>query len=285
VVGVTHAGGLAAQQPFSFWHDVGSQMHEPPEHRSPTPQAAPGPQVQTPEGEQVSASVATHGAQALPMAPQELGEKAVHTFPVQQPVGHVLALHTQAPPEQAWPETQGAEVPQRHSPALEQLSAAVESHAAQAVPATPHVANADVVQFAPAQHPAAQLVGVQPVHTPPSSQFWMAGQAEHAEPFPPHIPLTFPGSHVLPEQHPLGQEVPLQTHAPLTHSCPRTHAGPDPQVQRPAPEQPSASIPQVWQRVPAVPQTAADGTSHTRPWQHPVGHEPGVQTHVPLTHA
>lgn len=283
MVGVTHAWGLAAQQPFR--HDVGSQMHAPFEHRSPTPQAAPGPQVQTPDGEQVSASVATHGAQALPMAPQDVGDKAVHTFPVQQPVGHVLELHTQAPPEHAWPETQGANVPQRHSPALEQLSAAVGSQGAQAVPAIPHVANADVVQFAPAQQPFAQLVGVQPVHTPPSSQFCIAGQAEHAEPFPPHTPLAFPGSHVLPEQHPLGQEVPLQTHAPLTHSWPAAHSGPEPQVQRPAPEQPSASFPQAWHVAPAVSHATADGTSHTRPSQHPVGHEPGVQAHVPLTHS
>jgi hypothetical protein len=169
VVGVTHAGGLPWQQPFG--HDVGSQMHAPPEHRSPTPQAAPGPQVQTPDGEQVSASLATHGAQALPMPPQALGVKGVHTFPVQHPVGHVEALHTQAPPEQTCPATQGAEVPQRHAPALEQLSAVVELHGPQATPATPHVANADVVQFAPAQQPFGQLVGVQPVHTPPSSQF------------------------------------------------------------------------------------------------------------------
>jgi hypothetical protein len=93
----------------------------------------------------------------------------------------------------------------------------------------------------------------------------MVGQAEHAEPFPPHIPLAFPGSHVLPEQHPLGQEVPSQTHAPLAHTCPATHSGPEPHVQRPALEQPSASIPHVWHVVPAVPHTAADGTSHTRP--------------------
>ena len=176
-------------------------------------------------------------------------------------------------------------MPQLHAPAAEQLSVAEATHAAHAAPATPHVANCDAVHVAPAQHPLGQLLGVQPVHTPPSAQFCADGHAEHAEPPPPQAPLPLPGSHVPFEQHPLGQEVPLQTHAPFRHTCPFTQAGPEPHVQTPALEHRSASVPQVTHATPAVPHAAADATSHTLPRQQPVGHEPLVQVHVPPTHA
>jgi hypothetical protein len=246
-------------------HDIELQTQTPPEHIWPTPQAGPAPQLQTPEGEQLSASLELQETQAIPSVPQLANTDVVHVAPLQHPPGHEVELQMHLPCEQTCPGPQGPDDPQLHAPAAEQLSALAATHAEQATPATPQVANAEVSQVAPEQQPLGQLAAVQPVQAPPASQFWFDGQVAHAEPPPPHIASLVPGSHVLPEQHPWGQEVPLHTHAPRTHICPVVHAAPEPQVQAPLAEQPSATAPHATHASPAVPHARLEAGSHTLP--------------------
>jgi hypothetical protein len=172
-----------------------------------------------------------------------------------------------------------------HCPFAEQLSEIVGSQAEQAVPATPQLANAGVLQFAPAQHPFGQLEAVHPVHTPAALQIWLAGHAEHAVPPLPQAPLSLPDSHVLPLQQPLGQEVPLHTQTPPTQTCPVPHAAPVPQAHAPEVVHRLAWAPQATQAAPPVPHAPVDGVSQTLPWQQPVGQDVALQTQLPPTHA
>ena len=96
-------------------------------------------------------------------------------------------MHTQLPPTHACPAPHAAEDPHLQTPAVEQLFAIVESHAAQAAPPTAHVAKAGAVHVAPEQQPLAQLVEVQLVQTW-FAQFWggVEGQMEHPVPPEPH---------------------------------------------------------------------------------------------------
>jgi hypothetical protein len=277
---------LPVQHPSG--HDAELQTHTPFEHVCPTAQAALAPQLQTPEGEQLSASLMLQVTHATPSVPQLPNIEVVHVSPLtppQHPSGHEVELQMQCPATQVCPVPHGPDVPQLHAPAVEQLFALDAAQGTQAAPATPQVVNVDVSHVAPAQHPSGQLVGVQPVQVPASLQFCSEGHAVHPEPPAPHIPVALPGSHVLPEQQPFGHEVPLHTHAPSTHTCSAVHFGPDPQTHAPALEQPLASAPQDTHAAPAVPHASTDATSHTLPWQHPVGHDVDVQAHIPPTHA
>ncbi len=58
---------LLVQQPVR--HDVGVHSHDPLTQTCPVAQAAPGPQRHPPDGEQLSASVGSHGMHALPSVP------------------------------------------------------------------------------------------------------------------------------------------------------------------------------------------------------------------------
>lgn len=80
-----------------------------------------------------------HAAHAAPGAPHAVTVGVVQTFPSQQPFGHEVTSQTHAPWEQWRPCVQGAPVPQRQSPLLEQLSVSTGSHATQLAPPEPHV--------------------------------------------------------------------------------------------------------------------------------------------------
>ena len=173
--------------------------------------------------------------------------------------------------------------PQLHCPDDEQLSVVEALHCTQATPAVPQLAKSDVSQLAPEQHPVAQFVDVQPVHTP-ATQFWSAGHVEQVEPPVPHSAVVLPSSHTLPLQHPVGHEVLLHTHAPPTHTWPAPHAEPDPHSHVPPLEQPFALVPHLMHPPPAVPHAAADGVSQTLPLQQPVGQDAALHTQAPPTH-
>jgi len=252
------------QHPFG--HEVELQTHWPCAlHTCPTPQGGPCPQLHAPADEQLLASLEVQATHAAPSIPQVANAEVMHVFPLQHPFGHEVELQTQLPPLQICPAPQGAEVPQLHAPALEQLSALVATQAAQAFAATPHVENVEVSHAAPRQQPLPQLLGVQAEQVPLASHVWGDGHVEHAEPPLPHAEAVLPGSQVVPEQHPCGHEVPLQTQAPDTHACPAAHAGPEPQAQAPELEQWSASAPHAVHALPAVPHAAVDAVSHTLP--------------------
>ena len=164
--GVTHAP--LAQHPSGqvdmlhtqvpFWHWV------PAAHG-----AGLAPQAHAPvAGSQRSARMTSHGAHVVPPMPHvaTAGTWQAPSLP-QQPFGQDAVVHTQAPARQALPAPHCAPVPQRQSPALEQLSAIDGSQLTQAVPANPQLAVADAVHFEPEQQPPGQLAASQPVHTPP----------------------------------------------------------------------------------------------------------------------
>jgi hypothetical protein len=167
VAGDVHT--LPVQHPFG--HDAELQMQPPPEQVCPTAQAGPAPQLQAPEGEQLSASLGLQSTQPLPSVPQLPNADVVHVLPLQQPLGHEAELQMHWPPEHTWPGPHGPDAPQLQAPAAEQLSALVATHEEQAAPATPQVVNAELSHVAPAQQPLGQLAAVQPVHAPPASQF------------------------------------------------------------------------------------------------------------------
>jgi hypothetical protein len=154
-----------------------------------------------------------------------------------------------------------------------------------------------------AQHPFGHET---PSHTQlPPVQCWPAGHAEPAPQAqlppleqlsarmlsqvtqaPPPLPqaATEGGLHVAPVQHPLGQDVPSQMHAPATQRWPAAHAAPEPQVQLPPAEQPSAAFAsQPTQVAPPVPQVVREGGLQVAPEQQPLGQLLGVHPlHAPF---
>jgi hypothetical protein len=203
-----------APEQHPLGHDAGSQTHAPPWQSCPDPHADPIPQAHAPDVEQLSAFVESHVTQPFPSVPQLMSDAPSQVVPEQQPVGQEVALHTHAPAEHTWPAPQGKPDPQVQMPVVEHVSVFVGSHAVQATPITPHVANDDgVLHVGPEQQPDGQLVEVHPLHVPevqvPGLHDWQA---------PPPLPQTvivFPSWHtLLASQHPLGHEVELQTHVP-----------------------------------------------------------------------
>jgi hypothetical protein len=87
--GALHVDPL--QHPFA--HDVASQTHWPPTQRWPDAHAAFAPHVHAPLVH-ASALVASHATHAPPADPHAVVEFAVHALPLQQPLGHEVALHT-----------------------------------------------------------------------------------------------------------------------------------------------------------------------------------------------
>jgi len=144
----------------------------------------------------------------------------------QQPFGHELAVHTQAPARQVSPAPHAGLPPQLQPPALEQLSAIDGSHGTQAAPADPQVVVDADAHVAPEQQPIAQILASQPAHTPPvqaaPAQFWQAA------PPVPQLALLVPARQMVIAQQPPGHEIGSQAQVPFTQRCPARHAAPLP---------------------------------------------------------
>src|SRR4029079_10485117 len=107
-----------------------------------------------------------HAAPPRPQLPKPGGMQAP---PLQQPLGHDSASHTQLPAVQLVPAPQAAPVPQRHPPETAQLSARETSQVTQAAPPVPHaIADPAVVQVEPEQQPPGQLDELQSAQAPPA---------------------------------------------------------------------------------------------------------------------
>jgi hypothetical protein len=79
-------------------HEVALQTHDPPWHACPCAHSLPPPHEQPPPV-QPSERVASHDTHATPDLPQLESAWPVHVVPFSQhPLGHDVALHTQAPP-------------------------------------------------------------------------------------------------------------------------------------------------------------------------------------------
>ena len=237
--------------------------------------------MHSPDVEQESAVPAgRHAPQDEPFAPHADSDSSVHTWPTQQPSGHDVASHTQAPPEQCRPWAQGSLVPHWHVPPLPQRSVVVALQLMQEAPATPQVVGVLCSHVVPLQQPSAHEVESQR-HLPETH----ACPAAHAEPLPhvhwpaaeqpsativSHEVQALPGaphietegiSQVRPVQHPPGHMQLL--HAPPLHVSPVLH---------------------VAQTLPALPHwLTVSPVSHVLPLQQPVGHEVASQVHCPET--
>lgn len=154
------------QQPAE--HELPSHTHLPPTHSCPEPQAWPVPQVHTPA---VHASPEGHAAQAAPPVPQKVDvseESGRHVLPLQQPLGHEVALQTHPEPVHCWPAAHCAAPLQVHAPAVQPLATVV-LHAVQAPPPVPQFVTEGVSQVIPEQQPEAQLPAPQVLGTHVSS--------------------------------------------------------------------------------------------------------------------
>jgi hypothetical protein len=244
---------VASQQPLG--HEVASHTHAPDTHRCPAPHAAPPPQVQAP-AVQPSVALASQAAQAAPGAPHADALVVTHCPPLQQPVGHDVASHTQAPATQRWPASHARCVPQAQVP-LRHASLRVGSQARQVLPPVPQLPAAEARQVALSQQPVGHEVAS---HTQlPERQRCPAPQAG---PVPqPHAPSTQPSATFVshtpqsspglpqavtdsvvqapPRQQPLGQLVAEQISAP---SPPSGSASLVPSASAPSPLSGSASL-------------------------------------------
>ncbi len=176
------------QQPVG--QDVASQMHLPPEHTWPLPQAFPPPQVQLPLAEQPS-PVVPQLAQVAPCVPHAVADGVVHVLPEQQPVGHDAASQTHWPPEHSCPAPHAAAPPQVQPPLAEQPSA-LDPQLVHVAPAVPQAVADGVVHVLPAQQPLGQLVALHPLHAP-LLQVWPFGHMVHVPPAAPHAFGSLPG--------------------------------------------------------------------------------------------
>ena len=124
-----------SQQPVG--HEAELQTQWPPTHCWPATQAAPVvPHWHTPVAEQLSATLALQVTHAAPPEPQLDVERAMQLVPLQQLLGHEVALHTHAPPTHCWPLAHGGPEPQAHAPAV-QVSALM-PQPTQVAPLVPH---------------------------------------------------------------------------------------------------------------------------------------------------
>ncbi len=176
---------LPAQHPEG--HEARSHTQAPPTQRCPGPhRAPPGPQLQAPELRQRSASWGLHAVHAAPFGPQVVADRAAQVVPLQQPVGHESAVHSQPARPQVCPGAHAGSVPHRHAPVAEHAFARVGSQAAHAVPGAPHcVATVAITHLSPSQQPLGHEVA--------SHLHWFSTQrwpAEHATAAPPSAPTA-----------------------------------------------------------------------------------------------
>jgi hypothetical protein len=182
----------------------------------------------------------SHARHIEPIAPQLARDGVVHVVPEQQPIGHDVASHTQAPPLQRWPAPHTGPEPHAQLP-FAHRSACVASQATQATPLVPHVAVAGVRHVLPEQQPLGHDVASH-THTPPLQRWPTAhiapaphahapalqrsartvSHATHAPPAVPHA-AVLGVLHVDPEQHPPAQSAVHSGQVPLTHA-PAAHA-------------------------------------------------------------
>jgi len=206
---------------------AGSQTHAPLMHRVPRSHAGAEPQAQTPlvvhESDR-SGSQAVQARPDLPHAPRGGGPPSAlcatsQMLSLQQPLGHAVASHRQAPLTQWSPWPHAGPDPQEQTPALQE-SAATGSQAMQAEPFLPQLKKSDAWHVSPEQHPSGQRAG-QSLHTPPV-QVWPKLHGSQAKLAVPQLaaPASLRGKQVVPEQHPLGHDVKVQAHRPLMQSCP-----------------------------------------------------------------
>jgi hypothetical protein len=254
-----------AQQPVG--QDVESQTHAPATHRCPVEHAGAAPHRQFPPAAQESAVTLLHARHAEPPEPQLATDAAVHTAPLQQPLGQLTPSHAppvHTPPVQLWPAAHEGLEPQRHWPVAEQRLAFVGSHAMQESPPAPQLASSRGLQVLPEQQPVGHEVASQ-THRPPTHRWppahaspgpqpqpplahesarWML-QEEQAPPIAPQLESDI-ALQVWPTQHPPGQDVASQTHAPPRHRWPVPQGTPAPHWQKPvAPHSPAFAGSQV----------------------------------------
>jgi hypothetical protein len=267
-----------AQHPVG--HDTPSHTQAPLKHRWPAEHAAPIPQPQTPEVEQLSVSSGSHAPQVAPGAPHAEREMGVHVVPSQQPSGHDVASHLQEPDVQCCPGLHAAAAPQRHAPAA-QLSDSTGLHGKHDAPPVPQFAAEGVLHVVPLQQPLAQDVASHtqrpptqccpPAHAglPPQVHFPAAEQASAVEAVHwTHAAAPLPqdakedGAQVIPLQQPSGHAQPPQ--APPVQVSPAAQA-----------EQASPALPQA---VGTLPGWQAPSE------QQPLGHEVASHVHEPAMH-
>lgn len=267
---------LPWQQPL---HEDGSHTHAPPEHRCPAPHAGPAPQVQAPSVEQPSpAPPREQSTQLTPPVPQVSVARGAHAVPMQQPEGQELTSHVHAPLTQRWPEAHGGPEPQEHTPRVQPSDR--RSQVTQAAAPVPHALAVGGVHAAPLQHPLAQVAALQLLQVP-ALHVSPALHAVHALPPEPQALALLPDVHSSPLQHP-AHEVASHLHAPPTQRWPAAQAGPAPQLQAPAPSQPSAVVAShAMHWAPGAPHALVPVARHAVPAQHPAAHEVASQTHAP----
>ena len=229
--------------------------------------------------------------------------KGTQVFPLQQPLGHEVALHTQLPPTHCWPAAHAAPPPQAQAPTALQLSAVVGSQAVQRLPAAPQAVSDGVMQpprrpqqprgqevWSHTQAPPTQCVPVPqagPVpqlHTPlVQVSVLPAGQVRAQAPPPVPQAAGWFTWHTPPWQQPVGHDVASQTQAPREQRCPAEQAAPGPQWHAP-PAQLSAFVASHdAQAAPPAPQVLALGALQVVPEQQPFGQEVASHTQAPPT--
>jgi len=200
----------------------------------------------------VSQSPFVQDAHEAPPEPHNVADSednGTHVVPLQQPVGHEVALHTHCPVVllHCCPEAQDPHVPPP-----------VPHEVFDSDPYGSHVP-VDVQQ--PFGHEVESHT-----HCPLPLHTWPDAHAEQAAPPAPHEELDSleNDSHVVPPLQQPAHAVPPHEHAPPEHVCPEEQA---PQAAPPAPQ--SASD---WE---------VKGT-HALPLQQPVAQELASQTHFPV---
>jgi hypothetical protein len=231
---------------------------------------------------QLSARVGSQVTQAAPPSPQVVLDGAAQVEPEQQPPGQLVVLQSlQTPPPQMRP----AQFWQT-APPLPQLLLLVPAR-----------------QVVPEQHPLGHEVRSQtqapltqrwPVAHGAPVPHWQVPVAEQRSAPAPQLTQALPvtpqvaaaaGLQVVPAQQPLRHESASQMQMPAAQRWPALHAAPAPHAQVPDEVQLSATPgSQVMHAAPAAPHLDSDRETQVAPSQQPLGHEAGLQTHLPPTH-
>jgi hypothetical protein len=228
-----------------------------------------------------SARRESHAAQASPVVPHAVLDGVMH-WPVtlQQPLGHDVASHTQAPPVvHRCPVGHAGPEPHMHEPSTHTF-ARFTGHMTQLPPSSPQFVrfgagtHASPLQQPPHEAlshthspptqrcPAAHGAPAPHAHSPCESQVSeRASQLTHAAPGSPQAPAEIGRTHVEPEQHPSVHVVEQPAQTPFTH----------------------ASAPHEVHAEPPEPQNALLVVMmHVSPSQHP-SQLSASHTHVPLS--